>query len=477
MDDVQEPVSRDWREEIDAAAAQRCESAIDEIGQLPVFDGTVQKILKVVEDTEASNEQLIASMESDATFAANLLRFANSAGRSHPIRARSIRQAVMFVGRDALRRLTLETATFRFLERLRGNGQAAAGQMHLHSLAVALAAASAAEKGGNEAEIAHLSGLLHDVGKLVLPAAYGAAELDDIVTRAPAGLKRIELEHEQLGIDHAQAGAMLAERWGMADTIVDAIAWHHGGLDGGYCPSPEVACVQLANVIAAMLSSGAADQTLLRDSLENCGLQTESLDELATQAAAASALLTDSGTAQRIAHLERLAQKDDLTGIANRRRWNHVVRGKLDEGLHGTLILVDIDHFKQINDEYGHQAGDLVLGEVAHLLNESGYAGRIGGDEFAVWVNGPVREAETIAKRLLLTVAPSIKRIGDLPEVGLSIGIAGTPAGTTTLDELFAITDAALYEAKRAGRGRAVTSPESGSGEAPPAPGEDAAVA
>jgi diguanylate cyclase (GGDEF)-like protein/putative nucleotidyltransferase with HDIG domain len=470
MDDqgVQEPVVRVWRDEVDAAAVKRCEAAIDEMGQLPVFDGTVQKILKAVEDTETSNEQLIAAMESDATFAANLLRFANSAGRSHPIRARSVRQAVMFVGRDALRRLTLETATFRFLERIKGNGRAAAGQMHLHSLAVALAAASAAEQGGNEGDVAHLSGLLHDVGKLVLPVAYGSAELDDISTRQSSGLARIELERERLGIDHAQAGALLADRWGMADTIVESIAWHHGGADGSYCPSPEAACVQLANVIAAMLASGAADQTLLRDALENSGLHVESLDELATQAAAASALLTDSGTAQRIAHLERLAQRDDLTGIANRRRWNHIVRGKLEDGEYGSMMVIDVDHFKQINDEYGHQAGDLVLGEVAHLLNETGYAGRLGGDEFAVWVNGPIAEAKAKAHQLLLTVAPSIKRIGDLPEVTLSIGLAGTPYEPTTLDDLFAIADSALYEAKRAGRAQAVVAPDSGPGEAPP---------
>jgi len=471
MEEVREPQApRDWQAEIDPSAAEKCQSAIDEIGQLPVFDGTVQKILKVVDDSEASNEQLIAAMESDATFAANLLRFANSAGRSHPIRARSVRQAVMFVGRDALRRLTLETATFRFLERLKGNGRAAAGQMHLHALAVALAAASAAEQASHEAEIAHLSGLLHDVGKLVLPVAYGVAELDEISTKEPAGLGRIGLERELLGIDHAQAGALLASRWGMAETIIDAIAWHHGGADGSYCPSPEVACVQLANVIAAMLSSGAADQTLLRDSLENCGLHTESLDDLATQAAAASALLTDSGTAQRIAHLERLAQRDDLTGIANRRRWNHIVRQKLEAGEHGSLMVIDIDYFKQINDEYGHQSGDLVLGEVAHHLSEVGYAGRLGGDEFAVWINGPVAEAEAKAHELLLKIGPAVQRLGDLPDVGLSIGVTGTPHAPTTIEDLFATADSALYEAKRAGRGRYFVSPDTGPGEAPAEP-------
>ncbi len=457
MNDDQTPILRNWREEIDAAVAASCESAIDTLGRLPVFDATIQRILGVLDDPDASNEQLVAAMESDATYAANLLRYANSAGSSHRIRARSIRQAVMFVGREALRRLTIETATFRFFERIQGSGSAAAGQLHLHALAVALAASNAAEQGGSDADQAHLAGLLHDIGKLVLPNAFGAQAIDAIVAEAPNGLARVALERERLGIDHAQVGALLAERWGTDEHIVEAVAWHHGGSDGAYCPSPEVACVQLANVIAAMLSNGAADPGLLSDALERCGLQTESLDQVATQAASASAVLTDSGTSQRIAQLERLAQVDDLTGIANRRCWNQEVRGKLDAGAPGTLVLIDIDHFKQINDTFGHQAGDRALAEVAGLLATVGYAGRLGGDEFAVWMTDAPPVAQAKIDGLLVQVAGLV--VGDEQRsgpVGISVGMAGSGPGRTTLDDLVACADDALYAAKDAGRGRAV---------------------
>ncbi|MTD44002.1 HDOD domain-containing protein [Conexibacter sp. W3-3-2] len=451
----------DWTTELDDAAAARCEAALHDLGRLPVFDGTVQRILAVVDDPDATNDQLIAALECDATFAANLLRFANSASRSHPIRARSIRQAVMFVGRDALRRLTLETATYRFLERSRGNGRAAYGQMHLHALSVALSAASAADRAGHGGDLAHLAGLLHDVGKLVLPRAFGDEALDAIATAAPGGSRRVALEREELGIDHAQAGALLARAWGMPDAVVAAIAWHHGGPAGDACPSAEVACVQLANVVATMLTSGDADQSLLQRALERAELHSDVLDDLATQAALASATLADGGTAQRIAHLERLAQRDDLTGIANRRHWTRTVRDALEtEHQAGCLLLVDVDRFKQVNDEHGHQVGDLVLGEVAHLLQGYGTAGRLGGDEFALWTPVPLATAHAHAVELLDRLAGAFADRPELPAVGLSIGIAHAPTHAGLLDDLVGIADAALYDAKRAGRGRVALAPD-----------------
>ena len=70
MGDAETTVPRNWREEIDTAAAARCEAAIDTLGRLPVFDATIQRILGVLDDPDASNEQLVAAMESDATYAA-----------------------------------------------------------------------------------------------------------------------------------------------------------------------------------------------------------------------------------------------------------------------------------------------------------------------------------------------------------------------------------------------------------------------
>jgi diguanylate cyclase (GGDEF)-like protein/putative nucleotidyltransferase with HDIG domain len=450
----------DWTSTLDDGAAARCEAALHDLGRLPVFDGTVQRILAVVDDADATNDQLIAALECDATFAANLLRFANSASRSHPIRARSIRQAVMFVGRDALRRLTLETATYRFLERSRGNGRAAYGQLHLHALSVALSAASAADQAGHGGDLAHLAGLLHDVGKLVLPRAFGDEALDAIATVAPGGRRRVELEREELGIDHAQAGALLARAWGMPDPVIAAIAWHHGGPDGDVCPSAEVACVQLANVVATMLTSGDADQTLLQLALERAELHADVLDGLATQAALASATLADGGTAQRIAHLERLAQRDDLTGIANRRHWLQTVRSAVErDGQAGCVLLADVDRFKEVNDGHGHPTGDLVLREVAHLLQGYGTAGRLGGDEFALWTPAPLATAHAHAVELLDRLAEAFADRPDLPPVGLSIGIAEAPVHGPEVDDLVAAADAALYVAKRGGRGRVELAP------------------
>jgi len=453
MDGTRATWSPDWTHHLDPAAAKRCESALDGLGRLPVFDGTVQRILSVVDDNDATNDELIAALSCDATFAANLLRFANSASRSHAVRAGSIRQAVMFVGRDALRRLTFETATYRFLERSKGNGRAAYGQMHLHSLSVALCAANAADRAGHGGDLAHLAGLLHDVGKLVLPRAFGEDVLDEIAGVASSGHRRALAERERLGIDHAQAGALLARRWGLPEGVATAIAWHHGGPGGNFCPSPEAACVQLGNLVAAMLTSGDVDQVLLQLALERAELHVDVLDELATQAAAASASVADAG---RIALLERLARSDDLTGIANRRHWMSTVRRAVErEGTAGTVLLADVDDFKAVNDGHGHQAGDLVLMEVAHLLNGYGMAARLGGDEFALWTTQPIATAHGQAIELLDRLVGAFTDRPELPRVTLSIGLASAPEHGEDLEAVIAAADAALYRAKAAGKGRA----------------------
>lgn len=450
----------DWTLDLDPDATVRCRAALDELGRLPVFDGSVQRILAVLNDPDSSNDELLAALSCDSSFSANLLQLANSASRAHPIRANSIRQAVMFVGRDALRRLTMETATYRFLERSRGNGRASCGQMHLHALSVALGAAGAADRAGQGGDVAHLAGLLHDIGKLVLPLAFGEDALDAISMKAPAGQRRAAVERELLGIDHAQAGALLALRWNLPDAIVDAIAWHHGGPHGDVCPSKDVAAVQLANLVAALIATGTADRMLLQVALETAGLHADVLDDLANEAALASSTLVD---AARVAYLERLAWSDDLTGIANRRHWMREVRAAVEhDHVQGSVLMADIDHFKAINDTDGHQAGDLVLVEVARLLAEYGTAGRLGGDEFVLWMPVPATTAHTQAAAMLDRIAASFAGLGGGSPISLSIGLAAVPPAGATLDELIAAADVALYRAKRGGRGRVVAAADPG---------------
>ncbi|MCK0127946.1 sensor domain-containing diguanylate cyclase [Erythrobacter sp. F6033] len=157
----------------------------------------------------------------------------------------------------------------------------------------------------------------------------------------------------------------------------------------------------------------------------------------------------------------KLAETDPLTGLANRRR----VMDQLDRMIVDArrasnplmLIMFDIDHFKQVNDTFGHIEGDKVLKNVARIAEGESrncdVIGRVGGEEF-VWIvpNITVGIARVMSERLRQAVAAN-SATSTVPPVTVSAGFAELGAGDTSLS-LFARADAALYEAKDAGRNR-----------------------
>ena len=222
----------------------RVHDALRRIGPLPVLGGTVARIRTLANDPNGTTSDLVAVIESDEAFAANLLRYANSAANARPIRARTIRQAVTLLGRRALVRIALEAATYRFLERFPGGAHLSRGQLHVHAVTVAAYSYTTAELRGAHTDTAHLAGLLHDVGKLLMPAAFGIQAIEDIAAAGPVGPARAALERKHLGLDHAAAGALLVGLTEPDDDVTRAIAYHHGGPTGLACPSDEAACVQ-----------------------------------------------------------------------------------------------------------------------------------------------------------------------------------------------------------------------------------------
>jgi putative nucleotidyltransferase with HDIG domain len=376
-------------------------AAVERLTPLPVLAGTVREVARVADDPDAATDQVAAAIERDEAFAANLLGFANSASAARPIRARTIRQAVTMLGRRAVVRLAREAATYQFLEQVRGTGGVARGQLHVHALTVASIAGAAAQRTGAAVDTAHLAGLLHDVGKLVLPLAVEANELDAIAAAEPVGARRAALERERLGVDHAYAGALLAECSGAGAEVVEAIAFHHGGRSGQDAGSAEAACVQLANALAAVLAGARPDAEVIHAALARLGLPHGALDELAERGLPAAAERPRDSLAARVQELERLASVDDLTGLSNRRHWLSEIRARLADEPGGGLLLCDVDHFKAINDHHGHRTGDLVLCEIARILTRHGFAGRLGGDEFAVWVPGDRPQALAAAQAIL----------------------------------------------------------------------------
>lgn len=154
--------------------------------------------------------------------------------------------------------------------------------------------------------------------------------------------------------------------------------------------------------------------------------------------------------------LERLASTDEMTGAFNRRRHFELVQAILDDaattGVPVSLLMLDLDHFKRVNDDQGHAAGDAALVEFCNAtrrrLRPSDVLGRLGGEEFAVALPGDDLAAA-------LEVGESIRRSVESTGVTVSIGVAEWSAGQT-IDQLHARADQRLYEAKQSGRNRVV---------------------
>lgn len=166
--------------------------------------------------------------------------------------------------------------------------------------------------------------------------------------------------------------------------------------------------------------------------------------------------------------LETLARVDALTGAKNRRCLMEVLQSEFDRCRRYerpfSLLMFDLDHFKQINDQHGHQTGDEVLVAVAKALasalRSNDTVGRYGGEEFAVVLPETSREAAVaVAERCRsLVEALRIPLVdGTDLRVTTSVGLASVPdAGIADLSDLVRIADGALYEAKRGGRNRLV---------------------
>ena len=168
-------------------------------------------------------------------------------------------------------------------------------------------------------------------------------------------------------------------------------------------------------------------------------------------------------SAALLSEVERLARVDALTGLPNRRAFEENLQRELHRskrtGTPCSLIILDVDHFKTVNDRHGHQAGDTVLEVVGSTLAELSrgmdLAARYGGEEFVVLL--PLclpRGAMAIAERLRGAIAASATPV----QITVSAGVAAFPVNATEGSDLVAAADEALYQSKREGRDRSTAS-------------------
>jgi diguanylate cyclase (GGDEF)-like protein len=167
-------------------------------------------------------------------------------------------------------------------------------------------------------------------------------------------------------------------------------------------------------------------------------------------------------------HLRELAHTDELTLLANRRRFQHYLAREHSRSKRFdhpfSLLLIDIDHFKAVNDNYGHPMGDLVLQQLAALLENkvrsTDLAARHGGEEFAiVLAETALSGALKLADQLCCLVGEHTFGAGDglgPGRITISIGVVSYPEDAADADELISMADQRLYRAKESGRDRAV---------------------
>lgn len=169
--------------------------------------------------------------------------------------------------------------------------------------------------------------------------------------------------------------------------------------------------------------------------------------------------------------LRRLSRTDELTGLLNRRGFQDHVEPRIQalfrSGQQGALIYIDLDFFKEVNDRFGHDRGDMVLRTLGIYLDGhirgSDYCARLGGDEFALWLDNTTREGAMQKAERLLALKDELQEVAGItdPPLSMSLGIVLTdPGAVDDLNSLFDRADHAMYSAKNKGKsGYAVAEP------------------
>ena len=303
---------------------------------------------------------------------------------------------------------------------------------------------------------------------VVAPAAGAVSTRadDSLVVRA---VVRAHLESNGYSVMEAEDGIAAVERCTLSPPDVVLLDIEMPGLDGYEVLARLKAAPDLRDIPVVFLTSrsGMADVV--------AGLHAGAHDYLrkpfdppelvARVAAAAQVKKLQDQLRERNADLDRMSRTDALTGLFNRRHLEEELDRRYSAARrHGTplaVLLLDIDHFKKVNDTYGHPAGDLVLQEIGRRLlaqvRVEDVAGRWGGEEFLVVLpDADLPGAVIVGERVRLATSTTPVLAGGTPIlVTVSGGCALGPFGTP--EELVSRADTALYEAKVAGRNRIVT--------------------
>lgn len=485
--------------------------------EVPTPPTAALRILELRSDPTSGLRELSEAVRSDPALASKILATANSAFYRRGNDITSVERAISMIGRSSV--ITIALA-FSVASSVPSDGIIGGVPMTTywsHSVASASAARCLAAKIAPEVvEEAFLVGLISGMGRVVLGLAAPTQYLP--VAEANGGWPSFRAERDELGFSSANASARLLRKWEMPALFIDAI---DAVEDPAAVEDDDVRQLAIITRLAASIAEFFIDNgdsetlRLLTLDAHGFGIGTEVLDvvldevqtlacsiaeqfdvtlspaEYASTIAKARAQLVEQALQtdemwhrerERREELERSqamfeaeARQDPLTGLANRRgfaeQMNQYLRLRLRADVEPVrpmgVVMIDVDHFKLVNDTHGHDVGDEVLVKLASVLKtitrEEETMARFGGEEFVLLAPSATAEQLVAAGERLRRSIEAIEiplSNGETLCITASLGIAvlWKPTSKEDGDKLLKAADEALYEAKDAGRNKVVLS-------------------
>ena len=491
--------------------------------QLPTLPSVAIKLLELTRDPETEIRQVIEVINTDPAIAAKILKAANSSFFGLSSEVRTLDRAVPLLGTTVSTSLAL---SFSLTDDAMSKGPVAEHyQSYWRQSIVQGAAAELLGMRQNKAIAAEyfLSGLLLDLGRLAMLKTIPRQYLPVLEKATQEGKSLSECESQSLGFNHVEIGSKLMENWKLPKVIIRSVQHHHatiedlsklqGETDAAIIKAMAVAatvgdyvCTSLKGAALDRLRQLTADyfqmtpadleEFLQRvdtrfkqagslfkiDMTHICSpseLMTEANEQLSQLAVKEHFANTQAKVRQQTAEAERRAleswnvelqdqaMRDPLTKMYNRHFFDEVLTKEIHRcsriAAPVGLIFADIDHFKNINDTYGHPVGDEVLQGVAKImartLRDSDTLARYGGEEFVIMASQPTEKGlEKLATRIRENVEAEVFEIqGHRLRVTLSLGAAINIPSRLAKDfdkELITAADACMYTSKKSGRNR-----------------------
>lgn len=495
-------------QQVDAVPQNLRDSGL--LANLPTLPGVGFEIVRLSKDPDSSIDDLAAVIQRDPALSVRLVTMANSPAylRREPVT--SVKDAALLMGRQTISLVALSFSLAGGMDR---TGSPSGLDLELYwrrSLTVAAVARHVARNVCRaHSETAFLAGLLAHLGKMVLAQNVGPQYRP--VVEAAGGWPSLRDERDGLGWDSLDVTLAVLREWGLPEEVAGTI---ESGLDEDRVVSDGAAVAELTPVLAL---AAAADTSLndpsnpdghalvearaqlmfgddhsvfegLDDALAEAGELLDirlpgdtNADDLVAQArqrmveATMAVATQNQQQAQRLEDLQRQnteleaqAATDGLTGLPNRRTFDESLARECSRRGRGTvaaalgIVMIDIDHFKNVNDTYGHAFGDEVLVAVARameaVVRNDETIHRYGGEEFVLLAPScDPAGLEVVGERLRSTVEDlELSHDGEPVPVTISVGAA---CATDAVDErdgglLVQKADGLLYRAKKGGRNR-----------------------